>query len=98
MRFSLVLFSSSCICVASKLLNASHASAPTLQGPGNYYVNIDTNLEGAAFRAELTALIVSHKVLTYNDLWAAFRTTDRNTGQPGGCSEGQVGDVYSRRC
>lgn len=75
-----------------------HASATGLRGPGGYYDNIDTNLDGAAFRAQLTALIVEHSVLTYNDLWAMFRVTDRNTGQPGGCSEGQVGDVYSRRC
>jgi hypothetical protein len=70
----------------------------TLRGPGNYYASIDTTLNGAAFRAELTGLIVDHKVLSYNDLWSVFPKSDQNTGQPNGCQQGQVGDVYSYKC
>lgn len=93
------------IFIALAILASGFAAMPantthqrTVTGPGNYYAAIDTTLNGAAFREQLTALIVEHTVLSYNDLWAAFRETDRNTGQPGGCQAGQVGDVYSFKC
>ena len=78
----------------------SNAVSPngTVHVPGDYYANIDTSLNGPAFRAELTALIVNHVTLTYDDLWSVFKTTDRDTGQPNGCNEGQIGDVYSFKC
>lgn len=67
-------------------------------GPGNYYANINTGVNGDAFRGELTALLINHTVLTYNDLWTAFVQTDTSTGQPLPCANGQVGDVYSYKC
>lgn len=69
-----------------------------VQGPGNYYAGIDVNANGAAFTAQLTALISQHKSLTYNDLWTAFKTTDIGTRDGGNCTTSDLGDLYSATC
>lgn len=60
------------------------------QGPndsGTYYQAAD-GLKGQALKTAMFNIIKSHKVLSYDDLWPAFKTTDKR-------SDGKVWDMYS---
>lgn len=60
------------------------------QGPndsGTYYQEAD-GLKGQALKTAMFNIIKSHKVLSYDDLWPAFKTTDKR-------SDGKVWDMYS---
>lgn len=63
----------------SVLLNA--------QAPAGYYDRAD-GTKGAALKTALCNIIYSHKTLSYDALWDAFRTTDRR-------ADGKVWDMYS---
>lgn len=57
------------------------------QIPANYY-SAAQNKKGYALRYALHNIIVSHTVVSYNNLWTTFQTTDKK-------SNGKVWDVYS---
>lgn len=60
------------------------------QGPNNsgtYYQAADGR-KGQALKTAMFNIIKSHKVLSYDDLWPAFKTTDKR-------SDGKVWDMYS---
>jgi endonuclease I len=55
--------------------------------PAGYYDNTD-GLSGSALKTQLYAIVKGHTVLSYADLWTAFRTTDVR-------ADGKVWDIYS---
>jgi len=57
------------------------------QPPAGYY-NAATGLSGAALKTALFNIIKGHTVLSYDDLWTAFRYTDDRPN-------GKVWDMYS---
>ena len=59
------------------------------QGPNNsgtYYKNA-SGQKGKALKTALFKIISTHKQLSYNDLWTAFKTTDSR-------EDGKVWDMY----
>merc|ERR1712000_149579 len=61
----------------------------------SYYQNIDTNLNGTAFQAQLAQLISRHKSLSYKGVWSAFDFLDEDID---GCMAHQVRGIYSSKC
>ena len=60
------------------------------QGPNNsgtYYKSAD-RLKGKALKTAMFKIIQSHTQLSYNQLWTAFKTTDKR-------ADGKVWDMYS---
>ena len=58
-------------------------------GTGTYYQNADGK-SGKELKTAMAAIINPHTQLEYNDLWEAFKTTDRR-------DDGKVWDMYSSR-
>lgn len=60
------------------------------QGPNNtgtYYASAD-GLKGKALKTAMYKIVSSHTQLSYDDLWTAFKTTDKR-------ADGKVWDMYS---
>lgn len=57
------------------------------QAPANYYITADGK-STTALKSALHDVIDDHKVLSYNDLWTAFKKTDAR-------ENGKVWDMYS---
>lgn len=55
---------------------------------GNYYNSINFDQSPTSLKTSLSKLIKNHDSLSYNELWDAFKTTDRK-------SDGTVWDMYS---
>lgn len=55
---------------------------------GNYYNSINFDQSPTSLKTSLSKLIKNHDSLSYDDLWEAFKTTDRR-------SDGTVWDMYS---
>lgn len=60
------------------------------QAPAGYY-NSAEGLNGTALRGALHGIIKDHNSLSYNELWNAFKSTDKRT------DNGKVWDIYSDR-
>ena len=56
-------------------------------GSGTYYRNANGQ-KGKSLKTALFKIISNHKQLSYNNLWDAFKTTDKR-------ADGKVWDMYS---
>jgi len=76
-------------CLKILILSVCLFLLPTVQAtiPAGYYESAD-GYSGAALKTQLYAIINNHTVLTYAELWTAFRKTDAR-------ADGKVWDVYS---
>lgn len=64
-----------------------------------YYAKIDKNAVDNDLKGQLKALIFPHTVLSYDDVWAAFATVDKNLpGYPCDNDLTKIPDVYSKYC
>ena len=63
----------------------AHAAAPN--GSGTYYQNANGK-KGAALKTAMCGIIYNRTQLQYDDLWTAFKTTDKR-------SDGKIWDMYS---
>ncbi|WP_118975889.1 endonuclease [Taibaiella koreensis] len=59
------------------------------QAPTGYY-DAAASLHGVPLKAALHNIIKNHNVISYNDLWTAYQTTDKK-------ANGKVWDIYSDR-
>ena len=66
---------------------ALQALAQGPAGTGTYYKNADGK-KGRELKTAMSKIIAGHKQLGYNDLWEAFKSTDRR-------DDGKVWDMYS---
>jgi len=76
------------------LTGLSSSDSPPVSGPGSYYDGINPNLNSTLFKKQLTQLISVHTVLTYDQLWTAFKTIDQSSS----CPVPTLFDIYSAKC
>ena len=75
------------------LLNIAFFNA-SAQAPANYY-STAAGLTGPALKTELGVIITNgHQTKTYNGLWTAYQTTDRDYFYE---NDGSVLDIYSEK-
>lgn len=96
--FIALLFGLSTTLCSILVASGSEQAHPLHKDDPDYYASIDPNARGEVLRAQLTALIAPHKVLSYGALWSAFVELDRLGGNRSACSAGTLADIFSATC
>jgi len=85
--------------LCATVVRATEKGTGSLPSPEEYYAGIDSSATNDDLKGQLQDLIAPHKVISYDDVWAAFAEVDKTLpGYPCDADDSHIPDIYSGYC